>query len=186
MALTESSMLNLGTKATDFFLLDVVTDQKRSLQKLQGSAGTLLVFICNHCPYVLHTIEQLVRIAEDYQPKGISTIMISSNDVEKYPVDSPDNMAAFAQHYHFSFPYLYDETQEVAKAYDAQCTPDIYLFDQEQRLYYRGRLDAQRPGSGQAPDGSDLRAAMEALLSAAEPPAKQYPSAGCNIKWKAS
>lgn len=184
MALTESSMLNLGTKAANFSLLDVISGETTTFQDLKGKKGSLVVFICNHCPYVIHTIEALVQVANDYKPLGIATCMISSNDVEKHPVDSPDNMAAFATHYRFSFPYLYDETQAVAKAYDAQCTPDIYLFDGEDRLFYRGRLDDKRPGMPQAPDGNDLRAALDLLLAQSAPPEKQYPSAGCNIKWK--
>ncbi len=177
-------MLHLGTKAPNFSLLDVISGETLTFQALKGARGSLVVFICNHCPYVLHTIEALVNVADAYRGSGIATCLISSNDVEKYPVDSPENMAAFAAHYHFSFPYLYDETQVVAKAYDAQCTPDIYLFDGEDRLFYRGRLDDKRPGMPQAPDGQDLRTAMDLLLAQLAPPEKQYPSAGCNIKWK--
>lgn len=184
MALTESTMLSLGTTAPDFNLIDVRSDSTVSLQDIKGIRGTLVLFICNHCPYVLHVIEELVRVANDYHQKGIKTVAISSNDVVKYPVDSPENMAAFANNFNFSFPYLYDEDQSVAKAYDAACTPDIYLFDGDNNLYYRGRLDENRPGSGVEPDGKELRAAMEAILSGQQAPERQYPSAGCNIKWK--
>ncbi|MEM7572649.1 MAG: thioredoxin family protein [Bacteroidota bacterium] len=184
MALTESVMIELGTEAPDFNLLDTVSGNSLGLPQVQGDNGTLILFICNHCPYVLYIIEELVRIADDYAAQGVKTVAISSNDVEKYPVDSPEMMTGFAQQYAFNFPYLYDESQEVARAYDAACTPDIYLFDGDNRLYYRGRLDGSRPQNELPIDGADLRSAMDALLSGAPAPEKQYPSAGCNIKWK--
>ncbi|MEM9835928.1 MAG: thioredoxin family protein [Bacteroidota bacterium] len=184
MALTESNMMELGTQAPPFSLPDVVSGTKKSFSEIKGEHGTLVVFICNHCPYVLHVIEELVRVADDYAPQGIGTVHISSNDVVKYPVDNPEHMEGFAKIHHFTFPYLYDESQEVAKAYDAACTPDIYLFDQNDQLYYRGRLDGNRPGSGTSPDGNELRQALDLLLAKQPAPAKQYPSAGCNIKWK--
>ena len=177
-------MLGLGTAAPDFSLLDTRSDKTLSLKDVRGENGTLVFFICNHCPYVLHVMEELVRIAADYREKGIATVAISSNDVEKYPVDSPENMTAFAAKYGFDFPYLYDADQSTARAYDAACTPDLYLFDGEQKLYYRGRLDDKRPGRGE-PDGADLRSALDALLAGKTSPEKQHPSAGCNIKWKA-
>ncbi|MBC6994986.1 thioredoxin family protein [Neolewinella lacunae] len=184
MALTESTMLSIGTPAPAFTLPDTVSDQDLSWADLKGPQGTLVYFICNHCPYVLHVIEELVQVAKDYANRGIATVAISANDAEKYPVDSPDNMQAFAANFQFSFPYLYDESQEVARSYDAACTPDIYLFDANAALYYRGRLDANRPGSGTPPTGEDLRHALDDLLAGQPSPEKQYPSAGCNIKWK--
>lgn len=184
MALTESTMLELGTKAPEFTLVDTVSGRELSFSEIKGEQGTLVVFICNHCPYVIHTIEELVRVANDYYDRGIGTVHISSNDVEKYPVDSPDHMQGFAAQNDYTFPYLYDESQQTARDYDAACTPDIYVFDAEDRLYYRGRIDGNRPGSGLEPDGSELRAALDALLSAKPAPEKQYPSAGCGIKWK--
>lgn len=177
-------MLDIGTQAPDFNLLDTVSDQSLRYADVAGNNGTLVYFICNHCPYVLYVMEELVRVANDYKLKGIGTVAISSNDVEKYEVDSPENMKAFAVKSDISFPYLYDEDQSVARAYDAACTPDLYLFDSTGKLYYRGRLDGARPGSGQAPSGIDLRNALDDLLAGRTSPAKQYPSAGCNIKWK--
>lgn len=184
MALTHSTMLEVGTEAPDFSLLDTVSQTPLTLSDVVGEKGTLVFFICNHCPYVIHTIEELVRVADDYKDRQVTAFAVSSNDVDRYPLDSPDNMTAFAKSYNFTFPYLYDETQSVARAYDAACTPDIYLFDAEQKLYYRGRLDANRPGSGTEPNGADLRAAIDALLAGKPSPQKQYPSAGCGIKWK--
>ena len=184
MALTESTMVDIGTPSPDFKLVDTMSGAKLTYDDVKGEKGTLVLFICNHCPYVIHTIEALVDVANDYEPKGIGTVAISSNDVEKYPVDSPDNMEAFALNNFFTFPYLYDETQEVARAYDAACTPDIYLFDAASKLYYRGRLDESRPNSGKPVTGEDLRQAVDAMLKGAPSPEKQYPSAGCGIKWK--
>ncbi|NJC27162.1 thioredoxin family protein [Neolewinella antarctica] len=184
MALKESTMLAIGTTAPDFNILDTVSGDKRALAQVQGKSGTLFYFICNHCPYVIHTIEELVRVADDYRERGIGAVAISSNDVDRYPLDSPDNMEAFARNYQMNFPYLYDEDQSVARAYAAACTPDIYLFDGDGKLYYRGRLDENRPGSGKEPDGRDLRAALDSLLAGKPAVEKQYPSAGCGIKWK--
>ncbi|MFT5998375.1 MAG: peroxiredoxin [Neolewinella sp.] len=184
MALVESTMLPIGTVAPDFNLQDTISPVKLNFADVKGPKGTLVYFICNHCPYVIYTIEELVEVAMTYEDLGIGTVAISSNDVDKYPLDSPDNMEAFAMNNMFNFPYLYDEDQSVARAYDAACTPDLYLFDGDQKLYYRGRLDANRPNSGLAPDGADLRAAIDAMLAGEPSPEKQYPSAGCNIKWK--
>jgi len=184
MALTESTMIELGTAAPKFNLPDVVSTENKSFQDIKGEQGTLVFFICNHCPYVVHVIEELVRISNEYHNQGVGTVFISSNDVVKYPADSPEKMKDFAAQYGFQFPYLYDETQEIAKAYDAACTPDIYLFDKEDNLYYRGRLDQSRPGNNYGLNGADLRTALDALISGQPAPAKQYPSAGCNIKWK--
>ena len=186
MALTPSTMLDLGTQAPDFLLRDVVSDENAAYVSVEGDKGTVILFICNHCPYVVHVMEELVRIATDYQEKGVGFVAISSNDVEKYPADSPDKMVDFAKHYRFTFPYLYDETQEVAKAYSAACTPDIFVFDTDQKLYYRGRMDQSRPGNGKPNNGQELRAALDALVSGQEAPEKQYPSMGCGIKWKKS
>lgn len=184
MALTESTMVDIGTPAPDFKLTDTMSGAKLNYDDVRGKQGTLVLFICNHCPYVIHTIEQLVDLANDYEEKGIGTVAISSNDVENYPVDSPDNMEAFALNNYFTFPYLYDETQEVARAYDAACTPDLYLFDANRKLYYRGRLDESRPRSGKAVNGADLRSAIDDMIAGKPSPEKQYPSAGCGIKWK--
>lgn len=184
MAFTESNMLPLGTLAPNFTLVDTVSDKMLSLEELKSDKATLVMFICNHCPYVIHINEELVRIASDYQPKGVSIIAISSNNVEKYPADSPEKMKQVAQQEGYSFPYLYDESQAVAKAYDAACTPDFYVFDADLKLQYRGRLDDARPGTGKPLTGSDLRAALDAVLSGASVSTLQYPSAGCNIKWK--
>ena len=184
MALTESTMVDIGTSAPDFKLPDTMSGVKLTYDDVKGEKGTFVMFICNHCPYVIHTIDALVDVANDYEPKGIGTVAISSNDVEKYPVDSPDNMEAFALNNLFTFPYLYDESQEVARAYDAACTPDLYLFDAEGKLYYRGRLDESRPNSGKPVNGADLRAAIDDMLAGKPSPEKQYPSAGCGIKWK--
>lgn len=186
MALTESTILPLGTTAPAFELADTVSPARLTFDDVSGKNGTLVYFICNHCPYVIHVVDELVNVANDYEERGIGTVAISSNDVENYPADSPENMEAFALKNLFTFPYLYDEDQSVARAYDAACTPDLYLFDADGKLYYRGRLDANRPGTGQAPDGSDLRAALDDLLAGRPAAEKQYPSAGCNIKWKAA
>ena len=142
------------------------------------------MFICNHCPYVVHVIKELVSVTKTYQAKGIGFVAISANDIENYPDDSPEKMKLFAQENNFSFPYLYDETQEVAKAYDAACTPDFSLFDENENCVYRGRLDASTPGNNMPNDGKDLRLALDCLLKGENIPESQYPSMGCNIKWK--
>ena len=184
MAFTESNMIDIGTLAPNFDLPDTISHQRVSWVAANGTRGTLVYFICNHCPYVIHTIKELVQVAKDYRQGGINAVAISSNDVRNYPQDRPDLMTEFAKEYEMDFPYLYDEDQSVAKAYDAACTPDIYLFDGEDKLYYRGRLDEHRVKSGTASDGKDLRAALDRLLAGDPPPDKQYPSAGCGIKWK--
>lgn len=184
MAFTESKMLPLNTAAPDFNLPDTVSGKMLTLHDIAGSAATVIIFGCNHCPYVIHVNPEIVRLANDYLPKGVGFVVISANDVEKYPVDAPEKMKELAQTVGYPFPYLFDETQEVARAYDAACTPDFYVFDKDLRLYYRGRLDDSRPNSGTPLTGRDLRAALDAVLAGDEPIAKQYPSAGCNIKWK--
>lgn len=184
MALTESNMLTLGTVAPDFNLPNTVDDHMLSLNDGKGDQGTVIIFSCNHCPFVIHVNDELIAVANDYQDRGIRFVLISSNDVENYPQDSPEKMKELAEELGYPFPYLYDETQEVAKAYDAACTPDIYLFDAGLKLYYRGRLDGSRPGNDIPLTGSDLRGAIDDLLAGNAAPATQYPSAGCNIKWK--
>ena len=184
MASTPSTMMPLGTIAPHFELLDTVSGRILSLSELKGNNATLVVFICNHCPYVLHINDELVRIAKDYLPKGVSVIAISSNDVENYPQDSPERMKEMAEKTGYTFPYLYDETQDIARAYDAACTPDLFLFDEELKCVYRGQLDNSRPNGNIPVSGKDLRNALEALLSGKEISDEQIPSIGCNIKWK--
>jgi peroxiredoxin len=183
MVETASTMLALGTKAPDFKLQD--TDGKMvSISDFTGKKAMLVVFMCNHCPFVKHIIDNFVEIAMQYQSKGVAIVGINSNDVENYPQDSPSAMAREAKEKGFTFPYLYDETQSVAKAYKAACTPDFFLFDSAQKLVYRGQLDDSRPGNGKPVTGADLKAAMDAVLAGKQMPAKQRPSMGCNIKWK--
>lgn len=186
MARTPSNMLPLGTKAPDFELLDTVSDNTMALQELTGEKGTVVMFICNHCPFVVHVNPMIVKLAKDYQAKGINFVAISSNDVENYPQDAPHLMKEKAKEEGYTFPYLYDETQDVAKAYDAACTPDFYLFDDQMELVYRGQLDDSRPGNGIPLTGADLKNAMEAVLQGKEISTDQKPSLGCNIKWKAN
>ncbi len=183
MSLTESNMLALGTKAPNFHLRDTVSDNYYSLDDLQSDVATVIMFICNHCPFVIHVNPEIVKIANEYKSKGVSFIAISSNDVENYPEDAPDKMSIVAKVLKFPFPYLYDKRQEVAKAYAAACTPDFYVFDGDQQLSYRGRLDESRPGNSIPLSGTDLRAAIDATI-AGQTIEAQYPSAGCNIKWK--
>ena len=177
-------MLALDTSAPDFKLVNTVNDTKVSLQESKGAKGTVIMFICNHCPFVIHVNEALVAIANHYQKKGINFIAISSNDSLKYPQDGPDKMKAHALNNNYPFPYLYDESQEVAKTYDAACTPDIYVFDATLKLAYRGQLDNSRPGNSISVTGNDLRHALECLLNNTENTQQQKPSIGCNIKWK--
>lgn len=184
MALTESNMLPLGTKAPEFTLPDTVSGKTYSLSDLAQGQVTVIMFICNHCPYVVHVNSEIVRVAQDYQAKGVSFIAISSNDIKNYPDDAPDKMTRQAKLCGYTFPYLYDASQEVAKAFDAACTPDFYVFDQELKLRYRGRLDDSRPGTKHPLTGKDLRAALNAILQNKEVSELQYPSMGCNIKWK--
>lgn len=177
-------MIPLGTIAPDFSLPDTVSGKTISFQNVRGEKGTLLVFMCNHCPYVKHINHQLAAIAKDYSQKGIGIAGISSNDVAKYPADAPDKMKALAIEEGFCFPYLFDESQEVAKSYDAACTPDFYLFNQRDELVYRGQFDDSRPGNNVPVTGKDLIAALDALLEGREISPIQRPSMGCNIKWK--
>jgi thiol-disulfide isomerase/thioredoxin len=185
MAATPSNMLALDTKAPNFKLLDTVSGKYKSFNDVKGEKGTVVMFICNHCPYVLHVNDEIVRIANEYKPKGIGFVAISSNDVENYPQDAPELMTEQAKKVGYSFPYLYDETQEVAKAYKAACTPDFYVFDQNDRLVYRGRLDESTPKNNEPLTGKDLRKALDLLLEGKRiPDQEQKPSIGCNIKWK--
>lgn len=184
MAQTPSNMLPLGTKAPNFNLPATNFNDFFSYETVKGEKGTLVIFICNHCPFVLHAIDEIVMIANDYRVQGIGIVAISSNDVVKYPQDTPDKMADFALENKIDFPYLYDETQEVAKAYDAACTPDFYLFDTQDKLVYRGQLDDSRPGNGIPISGSDLRNAIDSIIYNRKMNLNQKPSIGCNIKWK--
>lgn len=184
MALTPSNMIPLGTIAPDFTLPDTVSGTSYGLQQLKGKQGTMVMFICNHCPYVKHINSQLVKLANDYTPKGINFIAISSNDATAQPDDAPDKMKELAQKEGYPFPYLYDESQAVAKAYDAACTPDFYIFDADLKLVYRGQLDDSRPSNNKPLTGSDIRIALDALLNGTAISPRQKPSIGCNIKWK--
>ncbi len=184
MARTPSNMLPLGTKAPDFSLIDTVSDETLSLSDIKGKKGTVIMFICNHCPFVKHVNAEIAKLGKTYQEQGIGFVAISSNDVVNYPADSPELMKENANTEGFTFPYLYDETQEVAKAYDAACTPDFYLFDENLNLAYRGQLDDSRPGNGILVTGSDLRAAIDGVLNGDSVSEIQKPSIGCNIKWK--
>ena len=183
MALTESTMLPLGTAAPNFHIKDVVSNNYYSLDDLKSGKATVIMFICNHCPFVIHVNPELVKIANEYKNQGVSFVAISSNDVENYPEDAPDKMSIVAKVLKFPFPYLYDKHQEVAKAYDAACTPDFYVFDGDMKLSYRGRLDQSRPGNNVPLSGTDLRHAIDQTIAGKSIDA-QYPSAGCNIKWK--
>ena len=183
MSLTPSNMLPLGTVAPDFILPDTVSGQEVSLQELKGSKGTVVMFICNHCPFVKHINDQLTQLGNDYISKGINFIAISSNDIENYPEDAPDKMQEEAALHGYPFPYLFDATQKVAKAYMAACTPDFYLFDESLKCIYRGQLDNSRPGNNLPVTGADLREAMDHLLNGDAIIADQKPSQGCNIKW---
>ena len=184
MALTPSNMLPLGTIAPKFNLINTINDTMVSLDEAKGINGTLIMFICNHCPFVKHVNKQLSQLAKDYISKGIKCIAISSNDAEKYPEDAPDKMKEHAIQHDYIFPYLYDETQEVAKAFDAACTPDFYVFDKALKLVYRGQLDGSRPGNDIPVTGEDLRQAIDCVINQKPVNEVQKPSIGCNIKWK--
>ena len=184
MARTPTTQIPLGFTAPNFNLPDTISGNDVSLKDIQGTKGTVVMFMCNHCPFVIHVIEEIVNVANDYQSKGFGFVAISSNDVENYPEDAPNKMKLFAEQYRFSFPYLYDETQEIAKAYDAACTPDFSVFDKELSCVYRGQLDDARPENGAPNDGADLRGVLDALFEGKEIAADQKPSLGCNIKWK--
>jgi peroxiredoxin len=185
MALTESTMLELGTTAPDFALTDTVTGNTVRRDDFKGKDALLVMFICTHCPYVKHIESSLGKLGADYAAKPIGIVAISSNDATTYPADSPAGLKAQAQAQGFTFPYLYDETQDVARAYSAACTPDLFLFDKDFKLVYRGQYDSSRPGNGIPVTGEDLRAAIDTVLKGKPVSADQRPSIGCNIKWKA-
>lgn len=185
MSDTASNMLALGTIAPNFSLPNPVKNNSlQSLQELKGEKGTLVMFICNHCPFVLHAIDKLTELYEDYKTEGIEFIAISSNDTNRYPADSPELMVEFSDEKGMSFPYLYDESQEVAKAYQAACTPDFFFFDENLKLIYRGQMDESRPGNHKEITGEDLIIAFENQLAGQAQEDLQRPSLGCNIKWK--
>lgn len=184
MSETPSNMIPLGTEAPDFKLLDVVSGKMLSLSDVQSKIATVIMFLCNHCPYVKHIQAKLVEVADRYQAEGIHFVAISSNDAESYPSDGPDKMKLEAQQHHYSFPYLYDETQSTAKAYHAACTPDFYVFDRDLRCVYRGRFDNATPGNAHPVTGSELSAALDNLLAQKPVNSVQHASLGCNIKWK--
>ncbi len=185
MALTPSTMLALGTKAPAFSLPDAVSGKTITLDTFKGKRALLVMFICNHCPYVQHVRGQLASLGRDYSEKGLGFVAISANDVVNYPDDSPNKMAAEAKAAGYSFPYCHDETQQVARAYRAACTPDFFLFDGDRQLVYRGQLDDSRPGNGLPVTGMDLRPAIDETLAGRQVSREQKPSIGCNIKWKA-
>ena len=180
---TESTMLPLGTLAPDFALPEPSGREWR-LRDFAPAKALVVAFICNHCPYVVHVIDEFVALTREYLPRGVRVVAISANDVVKYPQDAPDKMAEFARVHGFEFPYLYDESQAVARAYDAACTPDFYVFGADVRLVYRGRMDGSTPGNKVPVTGADMRAALDAVLAGGMPAAEQVPSMGCNIKWK--
>ena len=183
MSLTYSSMLPLGTKLIAFELIDTVSEKNFSSDEFEISKPTLIMFICNHCPYVIHYHSEIQKIYKDYKDQ-INMVAISSNDIDNYPQDGPQHMQDLWKELGLSFPYLFDETQMVAKAYKAECTPEFYLFDSNEKLVYRGRLDESSPNSAILPSGKDLRDAIENLLNQREISLEQFPSMGCNIKWK--
>jgi peroxiredoxin len=184
MALTESTMLSLGTVAPDFALTDVVTGATVHRDDFRGQKALLVLFICTHCPYVKHIERGLAALGKDYADKPLAIVAISSNDVTTHPDDSPAGLKRQAETYGFVFPYLYDETQAVAHAYKAACTPDIFLFDADFQLVYRGQFDSSRPGNGIPVTGEDLRTAIDQVLAGQPVPSDQRPSIGCNIKWR--
>jgi Peroxiredoxin len=185
VAPVQSRALDLGMAAPAFSLPDTVSGRTVTLEDFAGSPALLVAFICNHCPYVKHILDGFVAFAREYRDRGLAVVAISSNDVEQYPADSPQEMARIAKERGFTFPYLYDADQSVARAYDAVCTPDLYLFDRDRRLVYHGQFDDSRPGSGTPVTGRDLRTAVDAVLEGRAPPSPQHPSVGCSIKWKA-
>lgn len=184
MSDTLSNMLPLGTKAPYFELPNPAAKENQNLEELKGEKGTLIIFMCNHCPFVKHVIDKLAELYEDYKAYGIEFIGISANDVDNYPDDSPEKMIEFQKERKFDFPYLYDESQAIAKAYDAACTPDFFLFDDKLDLVYRGQMDDSRPGNTKEITGEDLIIAFENLLAEQPQEELQKPSMGCNIKWK--
>lgn len=186
MATEALNTVPLGSPAPDFSLPDVVTGKLVTLSELPPSRALLVIFLCRHCPYVVHVLDEILRIAADYQPQGATILSICSNDAVQYPDDAPDKLKELALEKNFPFPLLHDETQNTARAYDALCTPDFFLFDAQRRLAYRGRLDESTPGNKLPVTGREMRAALDAVLRGEAPPAVQKPSIGCSIKWKTS
>lgn len=184
MALTPSNSFEQGTMAPDFLLPDTISDKKISLNDVKGVNGTVAMFICNHCPFVIHVNEELVRLGNDYKDRGIGFVAISSNDIDNYPQDSPENMKLVAERLGYPFPYLYDESQDVAKEYNAACTPDFYVFDSELRSVYHGQLDSSRPESDVPVTGQDIRTVLDTLLAGEKYTGGERPSIGCGIKWR--
>jgi peroxiredoxin len=184
MAAVNSTMLELGTEAPDFKITDTISGRTYTKEGFKGNKALLVIFICNHCPYVKLIKQALVDYATDYMPKGVGIAAISSNDPDNYPADGPEKMREDAEKFGYPFPYLFDESQEVAKAYRAACTPDLFLFDENMKLVYRGQFDDSRPGNDVEPTGNDLREATDKVLSGEKVPENQKPSIGCNIKWK--
>lgn len=184
MAAIQTPIIPLGFKAPDFSLTDTITGKELSLSDLKGKKATVFMFICNHCPYVIHIRTELVKMANEYIPQGISFVAFSSNDVSKYPQDSPEKMRELAMKLRFPFPYLFDETQEVASSYHAVCTPDFSIFDKNLLCIYRGQMDDSRPGNNKPVTGIDIRTALDAVLCGNEISSNQVPSIGCSIKWK--
>ena len=180
----KSAMVPLGSPAPPFTLADVVTGKPVSLEDFTGKPALVVAFLCNHCPYVKHMLEGFIAFARDYGPRGVGVVAINANDIKAYPADSPAEMAKLALAKDLPFPYLFDASQSVARAYGAACTPDLYLFDRERRLMYRGQFDGSRPNSREPVTGADLRAAVDALLAGKPVPQDQVPSVGCSIKWK--
>jgi len=184
MATEAQNTTPLGSLAPNFTLPDVVTGKSITLSELPPAKAYLVMFICRHCPYVVHVRGPILQLAQEFQPQGVKFLAISSNDAATYPEDAPDKLREMAVEHTFPFPLLYDETQEVARAFDAQCTPDFFLYDAERKLAYRGRLDDSTPGNGKPLTGKDLRTALEAVLAGQPVPEGQKPSLGCSIKWK--
>jgi thiol-disulfide isomerase/thioredoxin len=183
MALTPSNQITLDTQASDFTLIDTISGKELSFTDTKGINGTVIMFICNHCPFVIHINEKIVELATEFQAQGINFIAISSNNAENFPQDGPTNMTIHAERNNYNFPYLYDETQSVAKDYQAACTPDIFVFDENEKLYYHGQIDDSRPGNNKPATGADLQNALTNLLQKKSAPTPQKPSIGCNIKW---
>ena len=184
MALTTSENLAPGTPMPEFSLPDVVTGQNVGPESLQGAKASVVIFLCRHCPYVVHVLPEIVRLAGEYLPRGAAFVGISANDASSYPDDAPDRLAAMVEERHIPFPILHDESQNTARAFHAVCTPEFFVFDGAGRLFYHGRLDGSTPGNNVPRDGADLRQALDAALSGSPAPSPQHPSMGCNIKWK--
>lgn len=184
MSLTPSAMLPLGTVAPDFILFDPLSGEDKSLKQLQSPVATVIMFICNHCPYVIHLESALINFANDYRATGVKCIAINANDIVNYPDDAPEKMREKSLLKHYPFPYLFDASQQTAKAYQAACTPDFYIFDDALKCTYRGRFDESSPGNGKPITGNDMRSALDAMLNGEAPSSTQLPSQGCNIKWR--